>query len=153
MSRKCALRARRSGSNSGGNWTYNVLPKLVPVFLCLWHETESLRTADELAMPPMRPCGCKTRTLDIVVVRMSGMFHIRIRVCHCQTAGEQLLTSGLFPCSPHRPSLTVDIGVLEFVRQLFVNLPPNNTTFCNTLEAFLASQGYKLTTKVCVLIF
>ncbi|KAJ7807670.1 hypothetical protein B0H14DRAFT_2381151, partial [Mycena olivaceomarginata] len=70
-----------------------------------------------------------------------------IRVCHCQTAGEQLLTSGLFPCSPHRPSLTVDIGVLEFVRQLFVNLPPNNTTFCNTLEAFLASQGYKLTTK------
>ncbi|KAJ7753016.1 hypothetical protein B0H14DRAFT_2635656 [Mycena olivaceomarginata] len=43
--------------------------------------------------------------------------------------------------------LAVDIGVLEFVRRLFVNLPPNNTAFCNTLEGFLASRGYKLTTK------
>jgi hypothetical protein len=56
------------------NWTYDVLPKLVPVFLRLWHETESLRTTDELALPPTRPCACKTRTLDIAVVRMSGMF-------------------------------------------------------------------------------
>ncbi|KAJ7318477.1 hypothetical protein DFH08DRAFT_971233 [Mycena albidolilacea] len=129
------------------NWTYNVLPKLVPVFLRLWHETESLRTTNELALPPTRPCACKTRTLDIAVVRMSAIEHIRIRICHCQTAGEQLLTAGLFPCSPHRPSLAVDIGVLEFVRRLFVNLPPNNTAFCNTLEGFLASRGYKLTTK------
>ncbi|KAJ7866947.1 hypothetical protein B0H14DRAFT_3442077 [Mycena olivaceomarginata] len=129
------------------NWTYDVLPKLVPVFLRLWHETESLRTTDELALPPTRPCACKTRTLDIAVVRMNAIEHIKIRICHCQTAGEQLLTAGLFPCSPHRPSLAVDVGVLEFVRRLFVNLPPNNTAFCNTLEGFHASRGYKLTTK------
>ncbi|KAJ7330265.1 hypothetical protein DFH08DRAFT_662238, partial [Mycena albidolilacea] len=129
------------------NWTYDVLPKLVPVFLRLWHETESLCTTDELALPPTRPCACKTHTLDIAVVRMSVIEHIRIWVCHCQTAGEQLLTAGLFPCSPHRPSLAVDIGVLEFMRRLFMNLPPNNTAFCNTLEGFLASWGYKLTTK------
>ncbi|KAJ7854158.1 hypothetical protein B0H14DRAFT_3085541 [Mycena olivaceomarginata] len=78
---------------------------------------------------------------------MIAIEHIWIRVCHCQTAGEQLLSAGLFPCSPHRPSLAVDVGVLEFVRRLFVNLPPNNTAFCNTLEGFLASRGYKLTTK------
>jgi hypothetical protein len=83
---------------------------------------------------------------------MTAIEHIKIRICHCQTAGEQLLTAGLFPCSPHRPSLAVDVGVLEFVRRLFVNLPPNNTAFCNTLEGFLASRGYKLTTKVCVSI-
>jgi hypothetical protein len=60
------------------NWTY-VLPKLVPVFLRLWHETESLRTTDELALPPTRPCACKTRTLDITVVHMSGMFFLFTR--------------------------------------------------------------------------
>ncbi|KAJ7686052.1 hypothetical protein B0H14DRAFT_3534786 [Mycena olivaceomarginata] len=134
------------------NWTYDVLPKLVPVFLRLWHETESLRTTNELALPSTRPCACKTRTLDIAVVRMSAIEHIRIRVCHCQTAGKQLLTAGLFPCSPHQPSLAVDISVLEFVGRLFVNLMPNNTAFCNILEGFLASRGYKLTTKdtLCV---
>ncbi|KAJ7757315.1 hypothetical protein B0H14DRAFT_2404558 [Mycena olivaceomarginata] len=140
------LRAHHSGSN----WTYDVLPKLVPVFLCLWHETESLCTTDELALLPTIPCACKTHTLDIAVVRMSAIEHIQIQVCHCQTAGEQLLTAGLFPCSPHRPSLAVDIGVLEVVRRLFVNLPPNNTAFSNTLEGFLASWGYKLTKKVCI---
>ncbi|KAJ7813201.1 hypothetical protein B0H14DRAFT_3478234 [Mycena olivaceomarginata] len=124
---------------------------LMPVFLSFWHETESLRTTEELALPPTRPCGCKTRTLDIAVVRMNAIEYIKIRICHCQTVGEQLLTAGLFPCSP-QPSLAVDVGVLEFVRQLFVNLPPNNTAFCNTLEGFLASRGYKLTTKdtLCV---
>ncbi|KAJ7354319.1 hypothetical protein DFH08DRAFT_662963, partial [Mycena albidolilacea] len=129
------------------NWTYNVLPKLVLVFLRLWHETESLRTTNKLALLPARPCTYKTHILDIAVVRMNAIEHIMIRICHCQTAGEQLLTAGLFPCSPHRPSLTVDISVLEFVRRLFVNLPPNNTAFCNTLEGFLASRGYKLTAK------
>ncbi|KAJ7678839.1 hypothetical protein B0H14DRAFT_3536214 [Mycena olivaceomarginata] len=94
---------------------YHLLPnkqKLVPVFPCPWHEMESLRTTDKLALPPTRPCACKTRTLDIAAVRMNAIEHIRIQICHCQTPGEQQLTAGLFPCSPHQPSLAVDVGVL-----------------------------------------
>ncbi|KAJ6540025.1 hypothetical protein DFH09DRAFT_1090032 [Mycena vulgaris] len=59
----------------------------------------------------------------------------------------QLLKAGLFPCSPQHPSLAVDLQVLDFVTRLFLNLPPSNTVFCNTLEGFLASRGYKLRTK------
>ncbi|KAF7341438.1 hypothetical protein MVEN_01880900 [Mycena venus] len=128
-------------------WTHDVIPKLVPVFLHLWYKTESLRDTAGLELPTRRQCACKLRTLDIAMVRMTNIHHVRIRVCACQTAAEQLLTAGFFPCSPQRPSLAVDIGVLEFVRQLFLALPPNNTAFCNTLEGFLASWGYKLTTK------
>jgi hypothetical protein len=55
---------------------------------------------------------------------------------------------GLFPCSPLAPTLAVDLQVLEFVTCLFVHIPPNNTGWCKTVEEFLDSQGYKLTTKV-----
>ncbi|KAJ7224981.1 hypothetical protein B0H12DRAFT_959182, partial [Mycena haematopus] len=128
-------------------WTYDVIPKLIPVFLALWHKTESLRNAEGLQLPETTACSCKSRTLDVAVVRWNAIEHVRIKVCACQTAAEQLLAAGLFPCSPQRPSLAVEVGVLEFVKLLFVNLPPNNTAFCNTLEGFLASRGCKLTTK------
>ncbi|KAJ7193765.1 hypothetical protein B0H12DRAFT_1039333 [Mycena haematopus] len=135
------------GEKQWRRWTYDVIPKLIPVFLGLWHKTESLRNVEGLKLPETTACPCKTRTLDVAVVRWSAIEHVRIKVCACQTAAEQLLAAGLFPCSPQRPSLAVEVGVLEFVKLLFVNLPLNNTAFCNTLEGFLASRGYKLTTK------
>ena len=54
--------------------------------------------------------------------------------------------AGLFPCSPHHPSRAVDVQVLDFVMGLFVNMPPNNRAFCNTLETFLRTRGFKLAT-------
>ncbi|KAF7342710.1 hypothetical protein MSAN_02028900 [Mycena sanguinolenta] len=109
--------------NQWKRWTNDVIPKLIPVFLALWHKTESLRNIDRLELPALKPCGCKKRKLDVAVVRWSGLEHIHIEV------------------------LAVDVGILEFVKLLFLNLPPNNTAFCNTLEGFLASRGFKLTTK------
>ncbi|KAJ7077217.1 hypothetical protein C8R44DRAFT_836767 [Mycena epipterygia] len=75
------------------------------------------------------------------------MEHIHIRVCSCCSAPKQLLKAGLFACSPQHPSLAVDVKVLEFARRLFVNMPPNNTAWCNTLETFLSSRSYKLKTR------
>jgi hypothetical protein len=60
----------------------------------------------------------------------------------------QLLSCGYFPCAPLAPTLAVDLKILEFVRELFVRMPPNTTSWCETLEAFLGSQGYKLKTRV-----
>ena len=60
----------------------------------------------------------------------------------------QLLSLSLFPCAPQFPSLAVDLALLRFVRELFVRLPPNTSSFCETLEAFLSSRGYKLQTRV-----
>lgn len=60
----------------------------------------------------------------------------------------QLLSRGLFPCAPTEPSLSVDLNVLDFARELFVNAAPNTTAWCDTLEGFLSSRKFKLTTRV-----
>jgi hypothetical protein len=78
---------------------------------------------------------------------------IEIHSCECSPAALQLLRRGLFPCAPIAPTLAVDLKVLEFVRELFVRMPPNTTAWCETLEAFLGNQGYKLKTRVCVLSY
>ncbi|KAG6823843.1 hypothetical protein H0H92_008913, partial [Tricholoma furcatifolium] len=43
--------------------------------------------------------------------------------------------------------LAVGLKVLDFVSELFVNIPPNNTAWCKAHERFLDRLGYKLTTK------
>jgi hypothetical protein len=73
---------------------------------------------------------------------------IEINTCQCGPAALQLLSRGLFPCAPIAPTLAVDIKMLEFVRELFVRMPPNTTAWCDTLEAFLGKRSYKLTTRV-----
>jgi len=73
---------------------------------------------------------------------------IKINVCQCSPTALQLISRGLFPCAPVAPSLAVDIKMLEFVRELFVCMPPNTTSWCETVEAFLDKRGYKLTTHV-----
>ncbi|KAJ7703706.1 hypothetical protein B0H17DRAFT_1157110 [Mycena rosella] len=92
--------------------------------------------------------------LQVAVVRMNGAPpHLlqSVSVADRQAVIEHvrliLLQGGLFACSPQNPSLAVDLQVLDFVSRLFVNLPPNNTAFCNTLESFLSSRRYKLATK------
>ena len=65
----------------------------------------------------------------------------------------QLLQRGLFPCAPLLPSLAVDLNMLEFVNELFVNAAPNTTAWCETLESFLGSRRYKLSTQVSFQFF
>jgi hypothetical protein len=145
-------------------WTTDIIPQLVPVYIQLIYKTNSLRDTAGLTVSTAPSCNCKTRRLEVAVVRMNGTLvlyfipelrltyyieieHISLWVCDCNPAPVQLLKGGLFACSPQHPSLAVDLQVLDFVARLFVNLPPNNTAFCNTLEGFLSSRGYKLATK------
>ncbi|KAJ7085196.1 hypothetical protein B0H15DRAFT_783307 [Mycena belliarum] len=120
---------------------------LVPVHIKLIYDTESLRDTSRLVVRTLSACQCNRRALEVAVVRMNVIEHIQLRICACHPAPRQLLQAGLFPCSPCHPSLAVDVNVLDFVWRLFLHLPPNNTAFCNTLENFLASRGYKLPTK------
>jgi hypothetical protein len=76
---------------------------------------------------------------------------IEINTCQCGPAALQLLSHGFFPCAPIAPTLAVNVKMLEFVRDLFVRMPPNKTAWCDTLEAFLGKRAYKLTTWVCFL--
>ena len=75
---------------------------------------------------------------------------IEIRACQCSPAAQQLLSRGLFPCAPIAPTLAVDLKMLDFVQELFVRMPPNTTSWCEAIEAFLGKRGYKLTTRVGV---
>lgn len=77
---------------------------------------------------------------------------VEIRACRCFLAALQLLSRGLFPCAPVAPTLAVDIKMLDFVRELFVRMPPNTTSWCDTVEAFLVKQRFKLKTRVCFLV-
>ena len=54
---------------------------------------------------------------------------------------------GLFPASPLRPTLAVDLNMLDYVNELFVRSPPNTTAWCDSLEAFLGSRSYKLESR------
>lgn len=65
------------------------------------------------------------------------------------SAAHKLVSMGLFPCAPFRPSLAVDIALLQFVSELFVNLAPNTTAWCRALESFLHHRGYQLQGEVC----
>ena len=76
----------------------------------------------------------------------------KVVVCTCTDVPLQLLARGLFPCLPVLPTLAVDLQMLDFVRELFVNAAPNTTAWCETLEGFLSARKYKLTTQVCNLV-
>ncbi|KAF7330720.1 hypothetical protein MSAN_02444600 [Mycena sanguinolenta] len=55
-----------------------------------------------------------------------------------------LLDAGLFPSAPRRPTFAADIRVLEFARNLFGRIAPNNTAWTATLESFLRDLGFSL---------
>lgn len=77
---------------------------------------------------------------------MSGLETLNL--CTCTEPALQLLHLGLFPCAPSAPTLAVDLNVLDFAQQLFVNMAPNTTAWCETLEGFLSARKFKLKTRV-----
>ena len=79
---------------------------------------------------------------------IAALQEITICICPCSLAAPQLLQRGYFPCAPLEPTLAIELRVVEFVRRLFLNIPPNNTALSTTLESFLDSMGYKLENRV-----
>jgi CxC1 like cysteine cluster associated with KDZ transposases len=84
-----------------------------------------------------------------LTVFVEGIERIELHICKCSTAALQLLSRSLFPCAPLEPSLAVDLKMLQFAKELHLRSPPNNTAWCEALETFLESRGYKLQTRVC----
>ncbi|KAL0563278.1 hypothetical protein V5O48_018796, partial [Marasmius crinis-equi] len=94
-------------------------------------------------------CTCPSthksrRQLEITVVRFHTLNKIVLDVCDCRPASVQLMQSGLFPCAPLHPTLVVDIRVLNFVNNLFVNIAPNYRAWCDSVTGFLRDQGYQM---------
>ena len=135
--------------------------------MVLLQETASLRNVDNIK-ETNRCMGCengrqisvqciffnsKFLCLFIPIVLSYKFLEIEILVlCTCTEPALQLLAHGLFPCAPLFPTLAVDLQMLDFVRELFVNTAPNITAWCDTLEGFLDSRKFKLSTRVCLLL-
>ncbi|KAF5374692.1 hypothetical protein D9615_008922 [Tricholomella constricta] len=138
-------RYRKKRFNQSNRWMMEVIPSLIIPYMHYLSMSLSLR----LDVTPVVSCICEgpRRVFGIIVVKFSVLESTRINTCECAPAALQLIKMGLFPCSPIAPTLAVDVRVLDFVTRLFVHIPPNNTAWCRTVEEFLDSQGYKLTTQ------
>jgi hypothetical protein len=71
-----------------------------------------------------------------------------LSICDCYPAAVQLINIGYFPCAPVRPTLAIDINLLEFVTLASHNMAPNVMGWSNTLQEFLSIHGYLLGAKV-----
>ena len=60
---------------------------------------------------------------------------------------------GFFPCAPIRPTLAVDINLLQFVSFGFLNMAPNVSSWAKTIEDFLRVRGYVFRGAVCRFLF
>lgn len=147
-------------------WAGQVIPGMLSSYMTICRETLSLR--EVVAMKPLPPCKKCTVVSDWPVVLVQtqrrllsarfrpatlltedvGLVKIVLKKCSCRSIPMRLLQLGFFPCSPVLPTLAVDLNMLEFVKELFMRMPPNVTAWCATLEHFLEKRQYTLTTRV-----
>ncbi|KAJ7697522.1 hypothetical protein B0H14DRAFT_3529298 [Mycena olivaceomarginata] len=130
-------------ANQSAWWQGEVLPVLLPELALLLQESKSLRDLDgrEAATPS---CACDRKRHKVVIVHFSAIQDVELEVCKCTTAAVQLMRLGAFGCTPLRPSLAVDLHILEFAWNLFLQISPNNTAITLTLERVLENMGYQL---------
>ncbi|KAF8054925.1 hypothetical protein FPV67DRAFT_1598916, partial [Lyophyllum atratum] len=138
-------RNRRKREKQWERWQQEVIPGLIQPFMVLMCGTKSLRESIPASSPCF--CGAPGRSLEVTLVRFDSLDSVVITVCDCAPAAIQLVQRGFFPSAPLAPTLAVDMKVLDFVATLFVNIAPNNTAWCKTVEIFLSKQGYKLATE------
>ena len=80
---------------------------------------------------------------------LQGCLPKALAICECRPASVQLVEMGYFPCAPVRPSLAVDINLLEFVTIASHTMAPNVKGWSDTLQSFLTVRGFLLGEKVC----
>ncbi|KAH6867481.1 hypothetical protein BKA70DRAFT_1132993 [Coprinopsis sp. MPI-PUGE-AT-0042] len=120
-------------------WVDTAVPEMVQPFLDMVEQSGNLRNIDRDG----RRCSCAP-TVHAIQVLCVHLDKLEYRcVCSCSPAAN-LVAIGYFPSSPSRPSLAVDIKMLEFMSELFVRSPPNITAWSAALEVSLESLGYKL---------
>ncbi|KAG6824158.1 hypothetical protein H0H92_007826 [Tricholoma furcatifolium] len=120
-----------------------LLPSMVSHYMAFLGTAGSNRDPGDYACT----CGVSGRSIEIIVVRFDYLEKISITLCSCAPAPIQLLQWGCFASAPLEPTLAVDLKVLDFVSSLFLNIAPNHTAWCKTVEGFLEERGYKLGTE------
>src|SRR5260221_1560092 len=94
-------------------------------------------------------CDCTGAHLGIQVlcIYMTHLETVSIRYCVKRPVMEQLVQCGLFPCAPLRPTLVIDIFMLEWATTLFLHMAPNVRAWTMTTEIMLKQEGYAFDTS------
>ncbi|CAK5277257.1 unnamed protein product [Mycena citricolor] len=127
-------------------WVTETIPALLPGYVDLMLRTERLRHLDR-ATPYMASCVCgKQKEIRVYLLRwhVADLDRISLQHCACRPGTQQLVARGFFPSSPVEPHLGVDMRVLDFAQDLFLNQAPNNRALTKTIEQCLDRLGYKL---------
>ncbi|KAG6825584.1 hypothetical protein H0H92_003193, partial [Tricholoma furcatifolium] len=120
-----------------------LLPSMVSHYLDFKYLAKSMRDLSRQSCT----CGEPGRSIDVLVIHFDTIEQISLVLCSCTPAPIQLLQRGCFASAPLEPTLAVDLKVLDFVTQLFLNIAPNHTAWAKSVEEFLGQQGYKLKTE------
>ncbi|THU79970.1 hypothetical protein K435DRAFT_696684 [Dendrothele bispora CBS 962.96] len=141
---KTSRSTRQKKELQARNWLEKVIPCLIEPYMELMQKTEDLRRVAPLGMRARCECAL-SQQVTVLVIWFDRIEEIQVPYCtKCELVAVQLVRSGLFPCAPFRPSLAVDIKMLDFVTRLFLRVSPNHTAWCHTLEDYLGSQGYHI---------
>ncbi|THV02106.1 hypothetical protein K435DRAFT_853082 [Dendrothele bispora CBS 962.96] len=141
---KTSRSTRQKKELQARNWLEKVIPCLIEPYMELMQKTEDLRRPAPLGIRARCECTL-SQQVTVLVLRFDKIEEIQVPYCtNCELVAVQLVRSGLFPCAPFRPSLAVDIRMLDFVARLFLRVSPNHTAWCHTLEDYLGSQGYRI---------
>ncbi|KAG6807735.1 hypothetical protein H0H92_006576 [Tricholoma furcatifolium] len=139
-------RHRQKRANQWKRWQEEVIPSLIDPYMTYLYRSESLR---QMVTVPSITCTCgATRSVEIILLTFDSVQKIKLPICPCTPSLPlQLLQRGFFACAPIFPSLAVELKVLDFASELFVNIAPNSTAWCKAAEKFLARRGYRLHTE------
>ncbi|CAK8697630.1 unnamed protein product [Clavelina lepadiformis] len=88
-------------------------------------------------------------TKHLTVANNQGIQHdVLVEFCGCESEGETLLRSNLWPCSPTSPQVAVSIELLELLRVLCLEKHVSTEGFCNALEyRYHRTSGQKAKVK------
>src|SRR5258707_5136804 len=133
-------------------WNCTILLQLIYPYMayCCLHLGSPSTTTSSTSMCSQSDCTCHSRSEELLVTCMwvEMLCIVTIIACSCLPAHVQLVSLGLFPCSPMYPRMVISIDMLEFVSELFVNMAPNERAWATMLTQYLAAHGHTLQTEV-----
>jgi hypothetical protein len=67
---------------------------------------------------------------------------VSLETCECRPAPLQLLQRGYFCSAPIQPTVAIELNMLEFLNELFLQIPPNLTGWSEALHVLLERRGH-----------
>ncbi|TFK60760.1 hypothetical protein BDN72DRAFT_752252, partial [Pluteus cervinus] len=125
-------------------WQTEVIPQLIQPYLAVLASSDFLSSIPPISFPV---CSCSPTPYSISVTALyfTCLRPLKIHLCSClPSAPQQLVSQALFPCAPVKPSLVVDLRLLEFASKVFLYISPNSTAWCKAMEDFLLGLGFRL---------